>query len=87
MLFRSDILVAAVGSANLVRGSWIKKGAVAIDVGINRLQKEDKNILVGDINFNEAKDIASYITPVPGGVGPMTVATLMENTLLAQKLS
>ena len=70
----ADIVVAAVGSANLVKGSWIKKGAVLIDVGINRLKVEDKNILVGDINFNEVKDIASYITPVPGGVGPMTIA-------------
>ena len=77
----ADIVVAAVGSANLVKGSWIKKGAVVIDVGINRLKVEDKNILVGDINFNEVKDIASYITPVPGGVGPMTIACLLMNTV------
>jgi methylenetetrahydrofolate dehydrogenase (NADP+)/methenyltetrahydrofolate cyclohydrolase len=77
----ADIVVAAVGSANLVKGSWIKKGAVLIDVGINRLKVEDKNILVGDINFNEVKDIASYITPVPGGVGPMTIACLLMNTI------
>ena len=77
----ADIVVAAVGSANLVKGSWIKKGAVLIDVGINRLKIEDKNILVGDINFNEVKDIASYITPVPGGVGPMTIACLLMNTV------
>ena len=77
----ADIVVAAVGSANLVKGSWIKKGAVLIDVGINRLKVEDKNILVGDINFNEVKDIASYITPVPGGVGPMTIACLLMNTV------
>ena len=77
----ADIVVAAVGSANLVKGSWIKKGAVVIDVGINRLKIEDKNILVGDINFNEVKDIASYITPVPGGVGPMTIACLLMNTV------
>ena len=77
----ADIVVAAVGSANLVKGSWIKKGAVVIDVGINRLKVEDKNILVGDINFNEVKDIASYITPVPGGVGPMTIACLLMNTI------
>ena len=75
----ADIVVAAVGSANLVKGSWIKKGAVLIDVGINRLKVEDKNILVGDINFNEVKDLASYITPVPGGVGPMTIACLLMN--------
>jgi len=77
----ADIVVAAVGSANLVKGSWIKKGAVVIDVGINRLKVEDKNILAGDINFNEVKDIASYITPVPGGVGPMTIACLLMNTV------
>ena len=77
----ADIVVAAVGSPNLVKGSWIKKGAVLIDVGINRLKVEDKNILVGDINFNEVKDIASYITPVPGGVGPMTIACLLMNTV------
>ena len=77
----ADIVVAAVGSANLVKGSWIKKGAVVIDVGINRLKVEDKNILVGDINYNEVKDIASYITPVPGGVGPMTIACLLMNTV------
>ena len=77
----ADIVVAAVGSANLVKGSWIKKGAVVIDVGINRLKVENKNILVGDINFNEVKDIASYITPVPGGVGPMTIACLLMNTV------
>lgn len=77
----ADIVVAAVGSANLVKGNWIKKGAVVIDVGINRLKVEDKNILVGDINFNEVKDIASYITPVPGGVGPMTIACLLMNTV------
>ena len=77
----ADIVVAAVGSANLVKGSWIKKGAVLIDVGINRLKVENKNILVGHINFNEVKDIASYITPVPGGVGPMTIACLLMNTV------
>ena len=77
----ADIVVAAVGSANLVKGSWIKKGAVLIDVGINRLKVENKNILVGDINFNEVKDIASYITPVHGGVGPMTIACLLMNTV------
>ena len=77
----ADIVVAAVGSANLVKGNWIKKGAVVIDVGINRLKVEDKNVLVGDINYNEVKDIASYITPVPGGVGPMTIACLLMNTV------
>ena len=83
----ADIVVAAVGSANLVKGNWIKKGAVVIDVGINRLKVEDKNMLVGDINYNEVKDIASYITPVPGGVGPMTIACLLRNTIIAFKNS
>jgi len=66
----------------MVKGSWIKKGAVVIDIGINRVG--DK--LIGDVEFEEAKNNASFITPVPGGVGPMTVATLMSNTLDAQKL-
>jgi methylenetetrahydrofolate dehydrogenase (NADP+)/methenyltetrahydrofolate cyclohydrolase len=76
----ADILVAAVGRAGLIRGEWIKPGAVVIDVGINRL--EDGR-LVGDVEFGPAAERASWITPVPGGVGPMTVATLMENTLEA----
>ena len=105
----ADIVVAAVGSANLVKGNWIKKGAVVIDMrnqyegevgrfenaiipDVDRseellptvkklLKVEDKNMLVGDINYNEVKDIASYITPVPGGVGPMTIACLLMNTV------
>jgi methylenetetrahydrofolate dehydrogenase (NADP+)/methenyltetrahydrofolate cyclohydrolase len=77
---RSDIVVVAVGRPGLVRGDWIKPGAVVIDVGINRL--EDGR-LVGDVEFLAAAERASWITPVPGGVGPMTVATLMENTLEA----
>ena len=78
----ADIVVAAVGRPEMVKGSWIKKGAVVIDIGINRVG--DK--LIGDVEFTEAVKVASYITPVPGGVGPMTVATLMSNTLDAQKL-
>ena len=78
---KADIIIAAVGIANLVKESWVKKGAIVIDVGINRIQVEGKNKLVGDINFNEVKDIASYITPVPGGVGPMTIACLLMNTV------
>ena len=78
---KADIIIAAVGIANLVKESWVKKGAIVIDVGINRIQVEDKNKLVGDINFDEVKDIASYITPVPGGVGPMTIACLLMNTV------
>jgi methylenetetrahydrofolate dehydrogenase (NADP+) / methenyltetrahydrofolate cyclohydrolase len=81
---RADILVAAVGRAELVRGSWIKPGAVVIDVGINRLPGEGgKSRLVGDVAFAEAQGIASAITPVPGGVGPMTIACLLRNTLVA----
>ena len=77
---QADILVVAVGKPGLVKGEWIKPGAVVVDVGINRL--EDGR-LVGDVDFNIASQRASWITPVPGGVGPMTVATLMENTLEA----
>ncbi len=77
---RADIVVVAVGIPGLVKGDWIKPGATVIDVGINRL---DTGKLVGDVEFDIAKDKAGWITPVPGGVGPMTVATLMENTLYA----
>jgi methylenetetrahydrofolate dehydrogenase (NADP+)/methenyltetrahydrofolate cyclohydrolase len=76
----ADIVVVAAGKVGLIRGDWIKPGAVVIDVGINRL--EDGR-LVGDVEFEAAAQRASWITPVPGGVGPMTVATLMENTLEA----
>lgn len=77
---RADLVVVGVGIPNLVKGEWIKEGAIVIDVGINRL--EDGR-LVGDVGFEEAEKRAGFITPVPGGVGPMTVATLMENTLEA----
>jgi methylenetetrahydrofolate dehydrogenase (NADP+)/methenyltetrahydrofolate cyclohydrolase len=77
---QADILVVAAGKPGLVKGEWVKEGAVVIDVGINRL--EDGR-LVGDVEFEPASRRASWITPVPGGVGPMTVATLMENTLEA----
>ncbi|MBM3360777.1 MAG: bifunctional methylenetetrahydrofolate dehydrogenase/methenyltetrahydrofolate cyclohydrolase FolD [Candidatus Methylopumilus sp.] len=80
----ADIVVAAVGIPGLIKGSWIKPGAIVIDIGISRL---DDGKIVGDVEFDIAKTRAGFITPVPGGVGPMTVATLMENTLLAQKLS
>ena len=80
----ADIVVAAVGIPGMIKGSWIKPGAIVIDIGINRLESGK---IVGDIEFDIAKIRAGFITPVPGGVGPMTVATLMENTLLAQKLS
>ncbi len=77
---QADIVVVAAGRPGLVKGEWIKPGAVVIDVGINRL---DDGRLVGDVEFAPAAERASWITPVPGGVGPMTVATLMENTLEA----
>jgi methylenetetrahydrofolate dehydrogenase (NADP+)/methenyltetrahydrofolate cyclohydrolase len=81
---RADILVVAVGHAELVRGAWLKPGAVVIDVGINRVVlPDDKSRLVGDVAFDEAQGIAGAITPVPGGVGPMTIACLLRNTLLA----
>ncbi len=81
----ADILVAAVGRPNMVKGDWLKPGAVVIDVGINRIEVtedgETKTRLTGDVDFDEARGIASAITPVPGGVGPMTIAMLMANTL------
>jgi methylenetetrahydrofolate dehydrogenase (NADP+)/methenyltetrahydrofolate cyclohydrolase len=81
---RADIVVAAVGRPEMVKGNWLKPGATVIDVGINRLPAEDgKGRLVGDVAFEEAADIAAAITPVPGGVGPMTIAMLMRNTLVA----
>ena len=81
---RADIVVAAVGRAEMVRGDWIKPGATVIDVGINRLPTDDgKGRLVGDVAFDEAAEVAGAITPVPGGVGPMTIAMLMRNTLVA----
>jgi len=81
---QADILVAAVGRAEMVRGDWIKPGATVIDVGINRIPSDNgKTRLVGDVDFNEALQVAGAITPVPGGVGPMTVACLLRNTLVA----
>lgn len=81
---KADLVVAAAGKAGLIKGEWIKPGAIVIDIGINRLADGS---LCGDVDFNTAKEHAGYITPVPGGVGPMTVATLMENTLLALELN
>jgi len=81
---RADILIAATGRAEMVRGSWIKSGAIVIDVGIQRIAGADgKSRLVGDVAFAEAAEVAAAITPVPGGVGPMTVACLLRNTLQA----
>ncbi len=84
---RADILIAAVGRPEMIRGDWIKAGATVIDVGINRIaapeQGEGKTRLVGDVHFAEAVAVAGAITPVPGGVGPMTIACLLRNTLVA----
>jgi methylenetetrahydrofolate dehydrogenase (NADP+)/methenyltetrahydrofolate cyclohydrolase len=84
---RADILIAAVGRPDMIRGDWLKPGAVVIDVGINRVpapeKGEGKTKLVGDVAFEEAKMVAGAITPVPGGVGPMTIASLLANTLTA----
>ncbi len=80
---QADILIVGVGRPHFIQGSWIKKGAVVIDVGINHLPDGK---LVGDVDFDSAKENASFITPVPGGVGPMTIATLLENTLEAAQL-
>ncbi len=82
---RADIVVAAVGRPEMIRGDWIKPGATVIDVGINRVPgaEEGKTKLVGDVAFAEAAEVAGAITPVPGGVGPMTIAVLLRNTLVA----
>lgn len=79
---RAEILIAAVGKAHLIKGEWIRKGAIVIDVGINRVEGK----IVGDVEFEAAKERASYITPVPGGVGPVTTAILLRNTIEAAKL-
>lgn len=81
---QADLVVAAAGKAGLIKGDWIKPGAIVVDIGINRLADGS---ICGDVDFTAASTRASYITPVPGGVGPMTVATLMENTLLALELN
>ena len=82
-VMQADLIVAAAGKPGLIQGDWIKSGAIVIDIGINRLADGS---IAGDVDFNAAKQRAGYITPVPGGVGPMTVATLLENTLLALEL-
>ena len=91
MVRGADIVVAAVGRPNMVGGDWIKPGAVIIDVGINRVEVEvdgeKKAKLIGDVNFEEASEVARAITPVPGGVGPMTITMLMANTLRSAKLA
>jgi methylenetetrahydrofolate dehydrogenase (NADP+)/methenyltetrahydrofolate cyclohydrolase len=81
---RADILIAAVGRAQMVKADWVKPGATVIDVGINRIDAEGgKTRLVGDVDFDAVKTVAGAITPVPGGVGPMTIACLLQNTLTA----
>ena len=82
----ADILVAAIGKPEYVKKNWVKEGAIVIDVGINRIKiNEEKSKLVGDVLFSEVEDIVSAITPVPGGVGPMTIACLLRNTTIAFK--
>ncbi|WP_280552888.1 bifunctional methylenetetrahydrofolate dehydrogenase/methenyltetrahydrofolate cyclohydrolase FolD [Halomonas sp. 25-S5] len=80
---RADILVSAVGRESMIGGDWIKPGATVIDVGINRVERDGKVRLVGDVDFDSAREVAGAITPVPGGVGPMTIACLLLNTLAA----
>jgi len=87
---RADVLVAAVGRTEMVRSDWVKPGAVVIDVGINRVEDPSRPRgyrLVGDVAYDEVKEIAGAITPVPGGVGPMTIAMLLQNTLRAAELA
>ncbi len=88
----ADILVAAVGRAEMIKGDWLKPGAAVIDVGINRVPSRDpakaaegKTRVVGDVDFEAARQVAGWITPVPGGVGPMTIACLLQNTLIAAR--
>jgi methylenetetrahydrofolate dehydrogenase (NADP+)/methenyltetrahydrofolate cyclohydrolase len=87
---KADILIAAVGRPRMVKGDWIKPGAYVIDVGINQIDDPTHpkgRRMVGDVDFNEAKEVAGAITPVPGGVGPMTIAMLMQHTLHAAKMA
>lgn len=90
LIREADVLVAAVGMPEFVRGDWLKPGAVVIDVGINRIEDATRKSgyrLVGDVAFDEAVEVAGAITPVPGGVGPMTIAVLLQNTLRAARLA
>ena len=81
----ADIVVAAVGKPELVRGDWLKPGAIVLDVGINRIADGEKTRLVGDVHFASAVEVAGAITPVPGGIGPMTIACLLRNTMACAK--
>jgi methylenetetrahydrofolate dehydrogenase (NADP+)/methenyltetrahydrofolate cyclohydrolase len=80
---RADLVFAAIGRPEFVRGDWIKPGATVIDVGISRFERDGKRVVVGDVAFSEVREVAGAITPVPGGVGPMTIASLLANTLRA----
>ena len=82
-LWQQDLLIAAVGRAEMVKGDWLKPGACVIDVGINRIERDGKGKLVGDCDFASCEKVAGSITPVPGGVGPMTIACLLYNTVKA----
>ena len=82
----ADILVAAVGRPRMIKGDWIRPGATVIDVGINRIEEGGKQKLVGDVDFEQAVQVAGAITPVPGGVGPMTIACLLANTVQAARM-
>jgi 5,10-methylene-tetrahydrofolate dehydrogenase/methenyl tetrahydrofolate cyclohydrolase len=87
---QADVLIAAVGRARMVKGDWVKPGAVVIDVGINQIEDPTHpkgRRMVGDVDFDQVKEVASALTPVPGGVGPMTIALLMQNTLRAAKIA
>jgi methylenetetrahydrofolate dehydrogenase (NADP+) / methenyltetrahydrofolate cyclohydrolase len=83
---RADILCVAIGHAEFIRGDWIKPGSTVIDIGINRISAAGKSRIVGDVNFAEALNVAGAVTPVPGGVGPMTIACLLVNTLRAARM-
>lgn len=80
---RADLLIAAVGRPEMVKGDWVKPGAIVIDVGINRIDRGGKSVIVGDVAYEDAAKVAGAITPVPGGVGPMTIACLLRNTVQA----
>jgi methylenetetrahydrofolate dehydrogenase (NADP+)/methenyltetrahydrofolate cyclohydrolase len=81
----ADILVAAVGRPRMIPGSWVKPGATVIDVGINRIEEDGRNRLVGDVDYESVAAVAGAVTPVPGGVGPMTIACLLHNTIQQAK--
>jgi methylenetetrahydrofolate dehydrogenase (NADP+) / methenyltetrahydrofolate cyclohydrolase len=80
---RADLVLAAIGRPEFVRGDWIKPGATVIDIGINRVERDGRRVVVGDVAFDEVREVAGAVTPVPGGVGPMTIACLLANTLRA----